>query len=231
VAVAFVDEHECASWSTAGLTKSSTFTPSASDTLVVFASVYDVTACQLSGIAGGGLTWTNRAQIDGFSTFGGTYIWTAPVASTGSVTITVTSTQASGAWGYNILRYTGVTGFGTGVTNHSSSGQPSAAVTTAAASSVIGWVSSDFNTIDGTVRTYSTATAGAFTEQTYDNVGFTSGVYGGFHANAGAAGAKTVGGTLPTGQWWTIAALEVQGGAAAVVAGPIRSAGQYNTFF
>lgn len=230
MAVAFVDEHEVTSWSTAGLTKSSTFTPSAGDTLVTFASVYDITMCQLSGIAGGGLTWTNRAQIDSFSGWGGCYIWTAPVASTASVTITVTATAASGAWGYNILRYTGVTGFGTGVTNHVNTGAPSTAITTASANSVIVWVSNDLNTVGG-AHTYLTAGVGAFTEQSFDNVASTSGIYGGFHADAGAAGAKTVGISAPTGQWWAHAALELKGSAGAAAAGPIRMAGQYNTFF
>jgi hypothetical protein len=227
VAIAFVDEHEVTSWTTTGLTKASTFTPNAGDFLVCFAGVADA-SITLTGISGGP-TWTNRVTLVP-AVKSGVYIWTAPVVATGSITVTLSCSSTGDVWGYNILRFTGVGSVGNSASINSATGTPSLGLTTTAANSVIVWASFDHNDVTTPVPTYLTATAGAFTEQSLVRQAVTIAVYGGFHANAGAAGAKTLGMSAPTGQDWTIGATEIVPAAGAVTR-PVGMISQYGSYF
>jgi hypothetical protein len=88
----------------------------------------------------------------------------------------------------------------------------------------------DFNAVDGASRVWLT-NDGAFTELTYSRAASVIGAYGGYHADAGAAGTNNVGLSAPTGQAYSIIALEVLGTASAAPALVSRVGGQYGAFF
>jgi hypothetical protein len=71
-------------------------------------------------------------------------------------------------------------------------------------------VNGDWSAKTGT-RTYTTSSAGAFTETSAFADGTSYGVEAGYYANAGSAGNKTIGLSTPTGMTWALAAVEVKG--------------------
>ena len=160
------------------------------------------------------LTWTNQETI-AITDYCSVYIWTA--SSNFAGTLTVTFTKATGAvwFGGNVLQFRSSDGIGAAEKENAATGEADVAITTTQADSAIVVAIGDWNAVDGATRAYNTATAGAFTEQSYfrDSVHYT--LYVGYHAGAGAIGAKTVGLTDPNGTKYAIAAVEVKGTAAA----------------
>jgi hypothetical protein len=163
-------------------------------------------------------TWTLKQSIV-VASFGTTYVWTTTVTTAQSMTMTVTSSSGSRRHGVSVFQFRGATGVGT-TSKTNSTGAPSLGITTASSNSAVVVAWSDWAAIDVATRAYRTG-AGAFTEQTAVFVTGTYSVYAGYHANAGTAGALTVGATAPTGQSYAIVAVEVQGAAAAPVSVPV----------
>lgn len=96
-------------------------------------------------------------------------------------------------------------------TKTNGSGEPSLGITTEKENSAIVMAIGDWEAKKGTVEHTYREGAGAFTEETNR---FQEGVYmyyGGFYPSASAPGAKTVGMTKPTGQKYSIIAVEVLG--------------------
>lgn len=164
-------------------------------------------------VSGGGLTWTKHAAnptdvaADAEATI---FTATSPTAQTFTATVTVAdSSSGHHAWNWQCQRWSNaqLTGnFWTAAA--STSGQLS--ITTSAANVALAMVVSDYNTVSGASRTYVTASAGAFTETYYATLGSGTDVaYCGYYANAGAAGAKTVGLSAPTGMSAAIVVAEV----------------------
>jgi Right handed beta helix region len=203
----FVAEHEVSSWTTTTSTKAtSSFSVQAGDVLVAYGLTEDSSITE--SVSGGSLTWTLR-QSDLTSGYGAAYVWTATATSSATITVTFTRTAGSNRYGGNVLQFRNSTGVGAASATHNS-GAPSLGLTTTEAHSAVVVASVDWNAVSGASRTWRTG-AGALTEQTYFLASGQYTGYGGFHADAGAAGAKTVGLSAPSGQAYATVAVEVKG--------------------
>jgi hypothetical protein len=205
----FVAEYE-SSWAVTTTPKTVSVTVAVGDVLVIVGAIAEAQSTALSTPTGGGLTYTLRQSHTTIG-FCGVYLWTATAASAQTFTMSVAESGTSDVWGFTVLRFSGSDGVAASAKAQVSGGAPSVALTTANANSAVVVFSADWNAFDGTSRTWLTG-AGPLTEQTYfrDAVKYT--VYGGFHADAGVAGSKTVGLSAPTGQKYSIVAVEVRGG-------------------
>lgn len=132
-----------------------------------------------------------------------------------SETITVAVTQSGETlnfFGGNVVRFSGADGIGNSASSSGSSGNPSVNITTTQANSAIVVIVGDWNATSGTQTFSSSGGAGAPTNLTgYPGDSARYGAAIAYYPDAGTAGAKTVGMTAPTGQKWTIAAVEVLG--------------------
>jgi hypothetical protein len=216
----FVDELET-SWtnSGSGTPKTLSVTTAVGDVLVI-SSGSEGANVTLSAVSGGTGTYVNQENIGVSGTDARAKIDTAITGITAQTfTMSETMTGVTASWGYNVARFSGATGFGA----HSSTvstGGPSLGITTTQDSSAIVVVAVDFNAVDGSTRTWRTVngtapSAGNGFELTYFRNASSYTVYIAYYPDAGAAGAKTVGLSAPTGQRASIAAVEVQGTASA----------------
>lgn len=184
------------------------------DRLVAWASMADNAATISTPTGGTGLTWALSVRDSNAANFSGSYLWTAGPATTAETfTLQTTKTGGSGTfmWAFGCERWSGAGGFGTGVTASNASGAPTVNVTTTKANSAIVAVDSDWNAGATTGKAWRTG-AGALTELLVDQDTSTSSTltcYIGYHADAGATGTYAVGLTAPTGQKYTIVAVEV----------------------
>jgi hypothetical protein len=195
------------SWSTTTASKTtSSFAVQAGDVLVAYGMSED-TPDELA-ISGGSLTWTQRQRVDE-SDYGPDYVWTATVDTTKSMTVTITRTSGLTEYGGDVLIFRGSGGIGASAQAHDT-GAPSLSLTTTQANSAIVVAAVDWNAVSGSSRTWRTG-AGALTETSYFTHAGHYTIFGGLHAGAGAAGAKTVGLTAPAGQQYSIVAIEVKG--------------------
>jgi hypothetical protein len=173
----------------------------------------------ISDNSGLGLTWTKRKeiQVDVATHYIAIWTTTLPSAVSGmTVTFTKGNNTTATIWGGVVQTWRGATAgaFGTGSVIQAF-GATTFALTTQGANSAIIFYEIDSSAQDGSSATYSTATAGAFTETTNDFGSFDHGIWGGYHADAGAAGAKTVGQTVSSNQIASAAGVEIQGGGGA----------------
>jgi hypothetical protein len=201
-----ISENEVSSWTTTPGSKSTaSFAVQAGDVLVA----YGMTENSPNGlsISGGSLTWTQQ-QLVNVSNYGRAYAWTATASSSTSITVTFTR-SGSGQYGGDVLVYRGSGGIGASA-KANTTGAPSLSLTTTQAGSAIVVAAVDWNAVDGSSRAWRTG-GGSLTETTYATDPLHGTYYGGYHADAGAAGAKTVGLTAPTGQQYSIVAVEVTG--------------------
>lgn len=212
----FVGEHEGTAWNTGGGTaKSVTWTPTSGNILVAIAMSEDAgTTLAISG----GPTWT-LAQSHTTASNCTVYVWTATAAS-GSITPTITPGGANGnqVFGMNVLEFSGSDGVGAS-NKAQTTGAPSLGLTTLQDNSAIVVANADYLATDGTSRTWRTVnsvtpTSGNGLEVTYFRNTTNYAVYAAYYSDAGAAGAKTVGLSAPTGQQYSIVAVEVKGAAA-----------------
>lgn len=215
----FVGEHETV-WNTGGgADKSVTWTPTAGNILVAFAMSEDAgTTISISG----GPTWT-LAQSHTVASNCTCYVWTA-TAGSGSITPTFSPAGSNGnqVFGANVLEFSGSDGVGAS-NKAQTTGGPSLGLTTLGDNSAIVVASSDYLAVDGTSRTWRTVnsvtpTSGNGLEVTYFRSAANYTVYGAYYSDAGAAGAKTVGLSAPTGQQYSIIAVEVKGTGATATA-------------
>ena len=203
----FVQEYESADW----------FQPNSSVVSVTCADGDTLVASAVCGnqlrtltISGGGLTWTLRGSVSATSRCSIAQ-WTAQVGVGQGGTFNVTVTYLSGgAGGVNILRYDHIVGVGASTAGDAPDpAAPALTLTTTQGHSIVVVVVGDHATVDGAARVWRTADAGALTEQSYYRSNFNNAAYCGFHADAGAAGAKVVGLTLPNTMRPSIAAVEL----------------------
>lgn len=139
-------------------------------------------------------------------TRGWTYVATA------NESLTVTFAKSDSYFGGNIVRFSGSSGVGSSAINTGTSGSPSVAITTTQDNSAIVVIVTDWNANSGTQTFTSNGGAGSPTGLTgYVGDSNHYGVAIAYYANAGTAGSKTVGMSAPTGQKWTIIAIEVKG--------------------
>lgn len=136
-------------------------------------------------------------------------IWSAVVDANKNMTVQI-SDSGSLRFAANILHFRGSSGIGAAESTSGLDAVPQIAITTTLANSAIVVFTDDFEA-SGTSPTWVTATAGALTQVTFSTGGGAYTIWGGYHANAGAIGAKTVGLSVPTGPDFTIGAVEVKG--------------------
>ncbi len=152
---------------------------------------------------------------------------------TSNETITVTIPNAIGNFfGGNVIRFSGSDGVGASNKAQGASGSPSVSLTTTQANSAIVVICGDWNANSGT-QTFTNNFSGTPTDLT-DYPGDSShyGVAIAYFPDAGAAGLKTIGMSAPTGQKWSIIAVEVKGtaGAAATSLPPNIFSNYYANF-
>lgn len=196
------------------------------DILVARAACENNTPADSLTLSGGGLTWTLQAsynpQVGGGGTHSTAFIWTAVAASNTSITVTVSKADAvnNKAFGVVVSVNRGSSGVGnSSVTTSVGTGAPSLALTTSGANSLIDIVNVDWDVVNGGTRTWRSVNGSAATEDVYSLITNKATFYLGYHPDAGAAGAKTVGLTQPNNQTYTIAAIEILGtaGGASIV--------------
>lgn len=156
-----------------------------------------------------GLTWTQPQTpmaVTGYAWLG---VWvTVLAAPVTGLTVSFARTGST-TFGGNVAIVRGSSGVGGSGKTNNNTGTPSLTFTTLADNSLVFVFNNDFNGLDGATRAWVTS-AGAFTETCYSfNASETA--YGGYHANVGVAGSKTVGLTAPAGQVWGTIAVELKG--------------------
>lgn len=204
-----VEDAQVSSWTTTDASKTATVSGLRSGDVLV---AYGLTETQSGSItiSGGGLTWTQRQHVNA-SSYARAYAWTATASASGNLTVTFTAGGTSGkAYGGGVVAYRNSGGIGASAKTNVSSGAPSLSLTTTQADSAVVVASADWNAVDGASRTWRTG-AGTATELTYARNSCCYTAYAARHVNAGSAGAKTVGLSAPSGQKYSIVAVEVKG--------------------
>jgi hypothetical protein len=178
----------------------------ANDVLVAYVTGHTNTSVATISNSGVALAWTQR-QVVVVTGYCWVSIWTAvPTGTRPGLTVTFTSTGSTGGC---VLQFRDSNGVGASAKTNVLSGAPTLDVTTTSADSAVVVVNADALVLSGAARVWRT-NAGALTETQYVLSGFHT-VYGGYHASSGAADVVAVGLTAPTGQKYSIAAVEVLG--------------------
>lgn len=203
----FVAEYESV-WNNS-IPPSVSTTTATGDVLAAYGGIHNGSA-QLNLPSGGGVTWTQQQFRKPSTSYCTAYLWSGQPASSSTFNTGLTKVATdSSLMGISILRFSGSAGIGASANNSASSGAPTLNLTTTQDNSAIVMLVLDWNGTSG-ARTYRTTNAGAFTERSYYQAG-TWTVQGGYYADAGTAGSKTIGISAPTGQKYTIVAMEVLG--------------------
>lgn len=159
--------------------------------------------------------WTEQSETTG-TTGSDAWAQSATAIASGALTaVTLTAARDAGtAQYYGILgaRFTGSTGVGASARSTAgATGAPSLAVTTTQDNSSLIAVVVDWNAADGGSRTWLQVNGASPTEVAYFRDAARYAVYAAVWADAGAAGAKTVGLSAPTGMQWVGAVVEIKG--------------------
>lgn len=164
-------------------------------------------------VAGGSLTWTQQKEVSEVN-YTQLAVWTTTATSNTSFTVSFTNSFAGQMSGGDVFVFRATNGIGASNSTFNSGG-PSLSLTTTAANSSVVCFSTDWNAVDGASRTWRTAnvtpTAGNGMEVTYFRDAATYTVYGAVYQDVGTAAAKTIGLSAPTGQKYSIIALEIKG--------------------
>lgn len=192
---------------------SASFTPAVGELLVVKATSSSSNAMP-NAISGGGLVWTQRASVGTPGASSPAVIWTAAVATSAAMTISVVFNNAvtvvhHGA--FVLERFTGAALAATpvAVTADADATSPyQTTLTTSANNSLVSWIATDYQGVNGTV-TY----VGAPT-QTYRYQEATAGIlsFSTGYQTATTAGVQTFGLSAPAGQTVTLAGIELVAG-------------------
>lgn len=193
--------------------------------LVVVGALGESNAVTFVTPTGNGLTY-GLAQSISLASNAAASLWTAPDPTGGSFTVSVDNSGSSLQYGLLVAVFRDSNGFGNS-SKTNTSGAPSLGLTTGNDNSAILAITADWNAADGTSRTWRTVngitpTAGNSAEKLYARDSGSYTVYGAVWSDAGAAGAKTVGLSAPSGQQYAIIAVEIQGSTSAAVVVPAR---------
>lgn len=189
------------------------FDVQAGDLLTVVGSTADAWVVLNTPTSTGNVTWTLRQSLV-IADYCGMYVWTGVVNSTQSgVTVSIVRSEQNFEWSFGVTVWRDHGGVGASGAANAPSGAPSLAVTCAANSAlVVG--SDDWTASSGASRVWRNVNGSPIIESLYStNVGVTYTIYSGYVPDVGPAGSKTVGLTAPTGQKYSIAAVEVLGSA------------------
>jgi hypothetical protein len=198
-----------------GAQATASFSVTAGNFLVVVAAAENSNVV-LATPVGGSLTWTLLDNIIGGTNSARTASWSATAASTTSITVSITSSGATGAWGFAVFQFSSSNGVGAHASVNGASGAPSQAITTTQANSAVVFLNADWAAVDGTTRTWRTInsitpTVGNGLEKVYFRNAASYTVYVGLWNDVGATGAKTTGLSAPVGQTYSIVAVEAKG--------------------
>ena len=198
--------YEVPSWTaTTSPRTSSSLTVAAGDVLVVLAAGSSSNGA-LSVSDSASLTWSGTSVTT--SGYTPVYLWTATVVTAGSLTVTVTRASGSSYYGFVVLKAASCGGVGTPVTGSGTSGGPSLAITTTTDNSAIAYISGDYNSVSVTSRAWRQVNS---VNPTEDYVGTpSSSLYIAHYGDAGTANSKTAGLSAPTGQKWSVVAVELK---------------------
>jgi hypothetical protein len=217
----FVAESETA-WNASTTPKTAAVAPGPGDMLVICLAAADLgSPTPVSFVPSGGTGMTyNLAQSISQASACPIYCWTAvsPIQQSFSVSV-ARSGDTSPHWGYNVLRFANCGGVGASAkATVATNAAPTLTFTTTGDGSAIVVLNADWAAVDGASRTWRTPSgATAITEQTYQLDAGQYASYVGFHASAGSPGSKTVGLSAPTGQTYSLLAVEILGAVAPVV--------------
>lgn len=204
----FVAKYEPA-WDAAQQSLNTSVTTEVGDVLVFAGLGSNANAIPGEPTGGTGLTWTLQQSVNVSTSWCVVNLYTATATTAETFTLSSTAAGSGAHWGFTVYRFSGVDSIGASA-KANASGAPSLSLTTTADDSAVAVFAADWNSVDGSSRTWLTG-AGTLTEETYARVASAYTVFGGFHADAGAAGAKTVGLSAPTGQKYSMVAVELLG--------------------
>lgn len=209
----FIQEAETA-WNTTTSPKTTaSFNVVNGDILVAYSVVPDHSS-DITISSSPSLTWTLQQSID-ITDYTTVYVWTTTATSTTSMTVSFTRTTSI-IFGGNALTFRNSGGVGASAKTNVASGAPSLNLTTTVNNSVIVVVNGDWSATDGASRTWRTVnsitpTSGNGLELTYFRDASWYTVYAAYYSDAGTAGSKTVGLSAPSGQKYSIIAVEIKG--------------------
>jgi hypothetical protein len=214
----FIQEAETA-WNSVTTPKTTgSFTVVSGDILVCFAIAEDFgMTFSTPTNTGTAFTWTLQQEV-AITDYARVAVWTA-LATTGQ-SMTVSVARGSGDtldyFGANVLTIRGASAVGASSQTNVSSGAPTLNITTTQAGSLLVVANGDWNTVDGTSRTWrtvngNTPTAGNGLEVTYFRDVSKYAAYGAYYPDAGAIGTYAVGLSAPSGQKYAIIAVEIKG--------------------
>lgn len=205
------------SWSTTASPKTTaSFDVLANDLLVVVGKIdynYDWATAILNTPSGGSLTYNLQKS---YNVENGTtppvYIWTATVDSNKSMTVSITrSGTGSVEFGFSVFVFRNAGVGASAITGGGAAGAPTLNITTTQTNSAIVVIDSDFSAVTTSAATWRT-NAGALTQKTsyQDTVNYYNCTYVGYHADSGSINTYAVGLTQPTGQLYTLGAIEIK---------------------
>jgi hypothetical protein len=214
----FISESEVW-WETYRSSKTKRVTTQAGDIVVIVAQTTNYSTTTLTTpppSSCNGITLTLR-QNSTTANNPGVYLWTGTDSTGGNDWTLTISASGSDGWGFSVYVFRGSDGVGSSAKGGPSTGAPSLSITTTYTHSAIVVFNADNNCISPTIRAWREVngvipTAANELERTcqrYHTCGNT--VYGAYYPDAGSAGAKTVGLSAPSGQHYTIVAVEIRG--------------------
>src|SRR5882672_1036782 len=178
-------------------------------------------------VAGSTSAWVQRVERVTLTAAGAgaayVSLWSATATATGTITVRCTKSVTNQFWGHLVRVWRGSTGVSALGSNASTSGTPSVSVTTTGDNSGIDFVNSDWNAVQGTFAfSASNGTPVQDLADQSNNLNYC--MYASHVLDAGAAGAKTIGMSLPTPQGFNAAAIEILGtaGAAPSLVAPLQ---------
>lgn len=201
----------------------SSVTTAVGDTLVCVALCDGASRLLATPTGGTNLTWTLQTSSVSVTSYGNLYIWTATATTAETFTCSVASTAGTASWQFFVSRWSGVTSIGAKGNAHAA-GAPTLSITSTGTNSALVVGNVDYNGGDGSTRTWLTS-AGAVTQINYSYTAGTGTQYGAYYGNVGAPGVETVGLSAPTGQAYTIGAVELVGAPSTTGTLPAAGAG------
>jgi len=195
--------------------KTLTITTQANDVVVVYGGNESGTTG--INIPTGRITFSAVQSLEGDASYTNAYLWSGVDATGGTNwTLSVSATAADVHWGVTAVVIRGTNGVRASAQNRISGTAATVSLTTTQDNSTIITFLTDDNALDGSGRTWLTVngitpTSGNGLEKTYsyDSTHYTA--YGAVYTDAGIAGTKTVGLSAPTGQEFSIVAVELLG--------------------
>lgn len=199
--------------------KSTSVTVAIGDVLVVGILSAEPLGNSFTAPSGGsGFTWTQR-QVQQLADNGAVAVYTAIATVAQTFNLSVARPQATN-WGFVVHRYGDSDGVGASSKGASDGAPMSLALTTGADNSAISFFAADWNesAAAGTWRTINgiTPTAGNGGERTAQQISGWYTAYSAYWSDAGAAGSKTTGMTVPATPNAGMVAIEILGSAEAV---------------